>query len=170
MQVGKEGTIDLIDRDNMGHFHANNDSQIVQTLPEIIGGVFGGPAFWNNRAYFGGQHDALKAFSFNPQTQLLSTAPVSQTPETFSFPGPTPAISSNGTSNGILWAIERQGAGQAVLRAYNATNLGVELYNSTQNPSRDSAGTAVKFAAPTVADGHVFVGAQNQVSMYGLLP
>ena len=56
-----------------------------------------------------------------------------------------------------------------MLRAYNATNLGIELYNTTQNPSRDSAGTAVKFAAPTVADGHVFVGAQNQVSMYGLL-
>ena len=112
---------------------------------------------------------ARKAFSFNPQTQLLSTLPTSHSPEVFGFPGPTPAISSNGTSNGIVWAIERQGGGGAVLRAYNATNLGIELYNTTQNPSRDSAGTAVKFAAPTVADGHVFVGAQNQVSMYGLL-
>lgn len=169
VQVGKEGTIDLINRDNMGHFHPNNDSQIVQTLPEVVGGVFGGPGFWNNTAYFGGSDDTLKAFSFNPQTQLLSTTPTSHSPEVFGFPGPTPAISSNGTSNGIVWVIEHQSGGQAVLRAYNATNLGIELYNTTQNPSRDSAGTAVKFGAPTVADGHVFVGAQNQVSMYGLL-
>ncbi len=66
IQVGKEGTIDLINRDNMGHFHTGNDSQIVQTLPFAIGGVWGGDAFWNNTAYFGGHSDHLKAYSFNP--------------------------------------------------------------------------------------------------------
>jgi outer membrane protein assembly factor BamB len=171
VQVGKEGTIDLVNRDNMGQFHPGNDDQIVQTLPFIIGGVWGGPAFWNNNAYFGGQYDQLKAFAFDPQTQLLSTVPTSETPEAFSFPGPTPAVSSNGTSNGIVWIIETDnfGGGLAVLRAYNANNLATELYNSAQNPSRDSAGFAVKFAVPTVADGHVFVGAENQVAVYGPL-
>jgi hypothetical protein len=172
VQVGKEGTIDLINRDNMGHYNSSGDTQIVQTLPFIIGGVFGGPAFWNNNAYFGGLHDYLKAFSFNPQTELLSTAPTSQSPEQFNFPGPTPAVSSNGASNGIVWIIETdnyRNGGNAVLRAYNANNLSSELYNSQQNSGRDQAGLAVKFAVPTVADGHVFVGAQNQVAMYGLL-
>jgi len=172
LQVGKEGTIDLIDRDNMGHWHYGNDDQIVQTLPFIIGGVWGGPAFWNNNAYFGGQYDYLKAFAFNPQTQLLSTSPTSQSPEQFNFPGPTPAVSSNGASNGVLWIIETDtysSGGNAVLRAYLASNLGTELYNSGQNPGRDQAGLAVKFTVPTVADGHVFVGGQNQVAMYGLL-
>ncbi len=61
------------------------------------------------------------------------------------------------------------GGGLAVLRAYNANNLATELYNSQQNPSRDGAGDAVKFVVPTIADGHVFVPAENQVSMYGLL-
>ncbi|MGA2905016.1 MAG: hypothetical protein ABSD98_14380, partial [Candidatus Korobacteraceae bacterium] len=83
LQAGKEGTIDLINRDNMGHWHYGNDSQIVQTLPFIIGPLFGGPAFWNNNAYFGGAADYLKAFAFNPQTQLLSTSPTSQSPEQF---------------------------------------------------------------------------------------
>lgn len=171
VQVGKEGTIDLINRDNMGHFHQGNDDQIVQTLPHIIGGVWGSPTVWNNNVYFGGQFDHLKVFSYDPQAQLLSTGPTSQSSETFNFPGPSAAISSNGTSNGIAWIIETDGygGGNAVLRAYNAGNLGTELYNSSQNLSRDNPGLAVKFTVPTVADGHVFVGAENQVSMYGLL-
>ena len=170
IQVGKEGTIDLINRDNMGHWHEGNDDQIVQTLPYEIGGVFGGDAFWNNNAYFNGARDALKAFSFDPQTEQLSTAPTSESPEIFTFPPATPVVSANGTSNGIAWLIEGDDyPSNAVLRAYSATNLGNELYNSLQNPSRDQAPLAVKFAVPTIADGHVFVGGQGQVAMYGLL-
>ena len=171
IQVGKEGTIDLVNRDNMGHFHSGSDSQIVQTLRFAIGGIFGAPAFWNNTAYFGGVNDHLKAFAFDPHAQQLSTGATSVSPEHFNFPGPTPSISSNGTNNGIVWIIESDtyGGGNAVLRAYDATNLGTELYNSEQNPTRDRVGLAVKFTVPTVADGRVFVGAENQVVMYGLL-
>ena len=168
IQVGKEGTIDLIDRDNMGHWQSGSDSQIVQTMPYAIGGLWSSPAFWNNSVYFGGYNDELKAYAFNPQTQLLSTGPTSQSPEEFYFPGPTPSITSNGTNNGIAWVIQGDGT-YAVLRAYSATNLGNELYNSEQNSGRDRAGLPVKFTVPTVADGHVFVGTQNQVAEYGLL-
>jgi hypothetical protein len=174
VQVGKEGTIDLVNRDNMGHWQSGSDSQIVQTLPFEIGGVWGTPAFWNNTAYFGGQFDSLKAFGFDPHRQLLTTSPTSQTPEEFHFPGPTPSVSANEANslNGIVWVIQsdNQNSGYAVLRAYLAHNLATELYNSEQNPSRDRPGLAVKFAVPTIADGHVFVGAQNQVAMYGILP
>jgi outer membrane protein assembly factor BamB len=171
IQVGKEGTIDLVNRDNMGHFHSGSDSQIVQTLRYAIGGIFGAPAFWNNTAYFGGAYDHLKAFAFDPHAQQLSTGSTSASPEFFNFPGPTPSVSSNGTNNGIVWIIESDtyGGGNAVLRAYDATNLGTELYNSEQNPGRDRVGLAVKFTVPTIADGRVFVGAENQVVMYGLL-
>ena len=82
----------------------------------------------------------------------------------------TPAVSSSGTGNGIVWIVQSNNTGaSAILRAYNATDLSVELYNSQENPSRDNPGDAVKFVVPTIADGHVFVGAQNQVAMYGLL-
>ncbi len=167
--VGKEGTIDLVNRDNMGHFHSGSDSQIVQTLQYAIGGVWGSPAFWNNTAYFGGSYDHLRAFAFDSHLEKLSFS--SDSPEYFNFPGSTPSISSNGTSNGIAWIIENDtyGGGNAVLRAYDATNLGNELYNSEQNPGRDRLGLAVKFTVPTIADGHVFAGAENQVVMYGLL-
>ena len=171
IQVGKEGTIDLVNRDNMGHFHAGNDSQIVQTIPYAIGGIWGAPAFWNNTAYFGGSNDHLRAFAFDPHAQQLSTGSTSASPEYFNFPGSTPSVSSNGTNNGIVWIIENDtyGGGNAVLRAYDATNLGTELYNSEQNPNRDRVGLAVKFTVPTIADGSVYVGAENQVVKYGLL-
>ena len=171
VQAGKEGTIDLVSRDNMGHFHSGNDSQIVQTIPLAIGGVFGGPAFWNNNVYFGGVSDYLKAFSFDPIAQRFSTNYASKSPEYYRFPGPTPSVSANGNTSGIVWMIESDthSGGAAVLRAYDATNLANELYNSNQNSGRDGAGLAVKFSVPTVADGHVFVGAENEVDMYGLL-
>ena len=171
VQVGKEGTIDLVNRDNMGHFHPGNDSQIVQTIPFAIGGIWGAPAFWNNNLYFGGQSDYLKAFSFDPNAQQLSVNYTSKSPEYYGFPGPTPSVSANGNANGIVWFIESDtyGGGAAVLRAYDATNLGKELYNSEQNSGRDRVGLAVKFTTPTITDGLVFAGAENQVSMYGLL-
>jgi hypothetical protein len=171
LQAGKEGTLDLINRDNMGHFHSGSDSQIVQSVPYAIGPLLGAPAFWNNNAYFGGISDHLKAFSFDPHAQLLSTGAFSQSPEVFHFPGPTPSVSSNGSGNGIVWIIESDNynGGNAVLRAYDANNLGTELYNSEQNSGRDRGPLAVKFTVPTVADGHVFVGGINKVAMYALL-
>ncbi len=170
IQAGKEGTIDLVNRDDMGHWNQNNDDQIVQTLPSQVGGVFGGEAFWNNTAYISGAFTALQAFAFNPQTEQLVTPAASQTPETFNSPPVTPVVSANGTTNGIVWAIECDNyPSTAILHAYSATNLGTELYNSNQNPTRDQAPQSAKFTVPTVADGHVFVAGQDQVAMYGLL-
>jgi hypothetical protein len=174
LQAGKEGTIDLVNRDNLGHWQSGSDSQIVQTLPYAIGSMFGAPAFWSNNAYFGGAFDYLKAFAFDPHRQLLTVNPTSQTPEEFHFPGPTPSVTTNGANNisAIVWVIQsdNQNDNYAVLRAYLAHNLATELYNSEQNSGRDRAGMAVKFTVPTIADGHVFVGAQNEVDMYGILP
>jgi len=173
LQIGKAGTIDLVNRDNMGHYNPSGDTQIVQTLPQAaLWGIWGAPAMWNNTIYFGSFDAPLRAMVYDPVAQQIVNAYASATPETFAYPGEIPSVSANGSSNGIVWIIETdnfQNNGSAILRAYDATNLAKELYNSTLNPARDQAGPTVKFTVPTIADGMVFVGAQNEVDVYGLL-
>jgi hypothetical protein len=177
--VGKPGKIYLIDRKKMGKYCstcASSDTQIVQELPHALAGMWGAPAYWNGNVYFGGTQpfgtaDNLKAFSFNANNSgVLSTSPTSESPELFNH-GPTPSVSANGTTNGIVWGLDNASVCCHVLHAYNATNLGIELYNASQAPNnRDSAGASVKFTVPTIANGKVYVGSRATLTIFGLLP
>jgi FG-GAP-like repeat/FG-GAP repeat len=161
VQSGKDANLYVLDRTNLGKFNPNDNSQIYQELPNAIpGGAWSSPAYFNGSVYYGGSGGALSQFQFNSQAML--NAPSSQTSTNFPYPGTTPTISSNGSSNGIVWAYEN--AGQAVLHAYDATNLGTELYNS----SHLSIGGAVTFAVPTVCNGKVFVGTSNSIAAFGI--
>jgi hypothetical protein len=169
--TGKSGTIYLLDAAHMGGFNPTGDTDIVQSIPLASAGVWGTPAWWNGTLYVGGTWDTLKAFKFDGQTSSFAIVPESQTSTSFQFPGPTPSISANGNRNGIVWIIQADGyvdGSPEILRAYDATDLTRELYNSMQDPERDNAGGAVKFAVPTVANGKVYVGAKGQLSVYGL--
>src|SRR5579871_3983549 len=170
VEAGKQGSIYLVNRDNMGHYNQNNNSQIVQDLENAVGGLWSTPAFWNNNVYFGGSYDFLRQYTFDPESGLLSSGAVSVSGTYYNFPGPTPSISANGNANGIVWTLQTDayGTGSAILHAYDATNLATELYNSKQN-SRDDAGGAVKFTVPTIANGKVYVPAVQRLTVYGLL-
>src|SRR5436190_2872471 len=100
---------------------------------------------------------------------MLFTSPTSQSPTTMGYPGATPSISSNGSSGGIVWLIHlnRRVAGSpAILRAYSASDLSVELYNSSLFPE-DTLGGGVKFTVPTIANGRVYVGTQDSLTVFG---
>ena len=168
---GKPGILYLINRDDMGHFHGGSDSQIVQSVPAfpntsgITAGIFASPVYWNGRVYVTGIGGVVEAFTLSGGK--LSTSPTSRTKAQFSFPGATTSISSNGATAGIVWVLDGNGTG---LYAYDATNLASELYDTNQNSSgRDTPGQPVKFAVPTVASGHVYVGTQTELDVYGLL-
>lgn len=161
--AGKEGRIYLLDRDNLGKLNPGADTQIVQSIAGAITGLFGNPAYFNHAIYFCGSGDSLKAFPiFNGQ---IASSGVSRTGLQFGYPGCVPTISSNGNANGIVWIIDPAGT----LRAYDASNLTNELYDSAQNPGRDALGNSVKFSAPTVANGKVFAGTEDSLAIYGLL-
>lgn len=172
VEAGKQGSIYLVNRDNMGHYNPNSNNQIVQDQENAIGGLWSTPAFWNNQVYFGGSGDHLRQFTFDPTTGLLSYGSVAQSGTYFNFPGPTPSISANGDMDGIVWALQTDAygsSGPAILHAYDATDVATELYNSSQNLNRDNPGAAVKFTVPTIANGKVYVPAEQQLSVYGLL-
>jgi hypothetical protein len=86
----------------------------------------------------------------------------------YTFPGTTPVVSANGTTKGIIWALQMANPG--VLVAHNATNLTNEIYNSSQAAgNRDTLTNGVKFTLPTVANGKVYIGSQYSVFVFGLL-
>jgi hypothetical protein len=150
----------------MGKFNSASN-QIWQELDNVVpGGIFATPAYFNNTVYYGDVGGSLKAFGIT--SAKLSATPTSQTSSQFGYPGTAPAVSANGTSNGIVWAVEN--ATPAVLHAYDATNLMRELYNSNQAASgRDNFGAGNKFITPAIADGKVFVGTSSSVAVFGLL-
>jgi hypothetical protein len=166
--AGKDRNIYVTDRDNMGHFNPSDNTAIYEELPaELGGGEFGMPAYFNNTLYYGAVGSPIIALPFS--SAVLSASPSSVTGNSFGYPGTTPSISANGSTSAIVWAAEN--GGNAVLHAYDATNLSKELYNSTQASSgRDNVGTGNKFITPTIANGKVYVGTTNGVGVFGLLP
>jgi len=165
VSAGKEGRIYLIDRDHLSRLQASGDTQIVQSLSGAIKSLYGGPAYFNNTLYFSAAFDTLKAFPISDAH--IATSPSSQSKELFGYPGAVPVITAHGTVNGIVWVVE--GSAGGTLRAYDASDLSRELYNSQTEASRDSLGSWTPFSVPTIANGRVYVGTSNSVAMYGLL-
>ncbi len=163
--AGKDSLIYVVDRDSMGKFNASTD-QIYQEISGQLGGaVFAMPAFFNNTIYYGAVGDALKAFPI--AGAKLAGIPSSQSTHNFGYPGTTPSVSANGTANGIVWAIENNGA---ILFAYDATNLTTELYDSNQAANGRDHFSGNKFITPVVVNGRVYIGTPTSVAVFGLLP
>jgi hypothetical protein len=162
--AGKDQIIYTVDRDSLGKFSPTEDRIFEKDVWALGGMEFASPAYFSNTVYYGAYKDSLKAF---PVTNgLLPRLPSSQTPEKFDYPGSTPSVSANGTSDGIVWAVEN--SVPAALHAYDASDLSKELYNSNQAGSRDQFGHN-KFITPMIANGRVHVGTPDGVIVFGLL-
>jgi hypothetical protein len=161
---GKDANIYVVNRDNMGKFNGSMDNVYQLISGQLAGQMRGKPSYFNGTVYYCAVNDALKAFPI--ANGLLATSPSSQSSHTFGYPGATPTISANGTSNAIVWVVEN--SNPAVLHAYDATNLSNELYNSTQAPNGRDNFNANKFITPVVANGKVYVGTSSTVAVFGL--
>lgn len=169
--AGKPGTAYLINRDQMtannDHFDPNQDA--VLTSVQLAGGDYAPPAYFNETIYYAAWQDHMVGYP-------VSNASIPQIPtqvgsRIFGFPGVGPAVSANGTSNGIVWGLQRSGQSDSVtlLYACNATNISTDLYTSTNAGTRDALTNGIKFAVPTIVNGKVYVGGQSNVAVFGLL-
>ncbi len=176
--IGADKPADLyvVDADTgkMGEF-SSTANNIIQTVYAIGGKGYTTPAIYSNGTtdwvYWGMSGEALKAFTFaNGQyvtTPSSSTTAIYGAAGSYST-GCVPSVSSNGTTNGIVWTLAP--GTPVTLFAYDATNLANVLYNSAQNAARDSAEVAnVKFAPPSVVNGKVYVPTTSSLVVYGLL-
>jgi hypothetical protein len=178
---GKEGVLYVLDRGHLGHFHAGDDSQILQSFKISRANIHGAPIYWQGPSerylYVMPEESALLQFRF--QGNLLDPTPVHQSPKPApgGMPGGFLTVSADGAKDGIVWAtlplsdnaLHATVAG--VLRAFDAADVSHELWNSEQNPTRDRVGSFAKFNPPTVVNGKVYLGTfSNQLVVYGLLP
>jgi hypothetical protein len=162
---GKDGNIYLLNRSALGKFNASANS-VYQELVGVLGstGSWSSAAFFNNSIYMVGVGLPLQRFQFdfsNPAKPLLNSTPAAQTSFSFSYPGCTPSISSNGDNNAIVWAYGYSST-NATLYALDSNNLS-ELYNSGS-----LLGSGTKFSVPTVFSGKVYVGTSNSLVAFGL--
>lgn len=186
---GKAGDLFLLNRDSLGHFSSTTNN-VVDWIHLASGEIFATAAFWQNNVYYAGTGSGLMAFTIDPLSgKFANTAPSMQSAHLFPFPGATPSISASGTGNSIVWAIDSStycttqspGCGPAVLFALDPANNLAELWKSSASAG-DTAGLAVKFTVPTVANGKVYVGTRGndngagtssirgELDVYGLKP
>ena len=165
---GKQGTLYLINRDEMGQFNPDADN-ITQSIASAVASELAGvPSYWNSNLYVAGEGDYIKQFSL--VNGLLTQQPVSQTTVLFGGTGPaSTSITANGNSNGILWAIRH--TSPAALFAFDPTNLANKFYDSTQALlGRDKLVSVARFVTPTISNGKVYIGGTAALAAYGLLP
>ncbi len=199
----------LVNRDNMGKYNTSADNVHQEWTTNPSSHSFSTPGFWNNNMYyfgvvFGSTTLNGQIYRSTRRTRMFNTTAASATPTGFGFAGASPSISaSSATENGIVWAIDTGqygtrdastgnptglvAGGPAILHAFDASNIATELWNSSQNTGgRDTAGNAVKFTVPTVANGKVYIGTRGsddsipadhtatttfgEIDVYGLLP
>ena len=148
--VGKEGTVYVLNRDNMGQLCSTCttiDTQIVQELLKTVGCESGTPVYWNNTVYFTGT--AVPVMAFTLSNGSLVVPPSAQSVKVGG--GGHALVTANGNSNGVLWFNNGNS-----LWAMDAGTLKT-LYTSGLAPNgRDTLPPLAHFATPIVADGKVF--------------
>ena len=171
VQVGKDGRIFLLDRDNLGGTGqaAGGADSTVQTIGPF-NGVWGHPAFWagdGGYAYTienGGKLRALKVGVSG--SGLPSLTSVGTSASSWGFTSGSPVVTSAGTASGsaLIWAVHADGPTglNAQLRAYDAVPTGGVLTQRYSVP----IGHATKFAVPATDAGRVYTGTRDGI-VYG---
>ena len=172
--AGKDGNMYLMDEDNLGGYSTTKNN-VIATYS--IGGC------WCGESYFvdsDGVGRVVSSGNSTIQVWKIATSPqVSLTNTTsgsiaggIQDPGFFTSISSNGTSNPIIWALSRPNgnSGNPIsLYAFNPDSGGgtmTNLFTSTAGNWPNTGGNSN--LVPVVADGLVFVASNQQLQIFGL--
>lgn len=169
--AGKQGTMFLMNEDSLGGYSSSSNN--------VLGSYNISPC-WCGPSYFVDPTDSLaRVVSSGGRNVKVWTLQSSVTPslalasQSVSIgggqdPGFFTSVSSNGTSNPIIWAVSRP----------SSTDLSVYLYAFDPDAKmvtllRTAAGTWPNLLAdanvvPVVTNGRVFIGSHNQLQIFGL--
>ena len=180
--AGKDATMFLFDASTMQLL----GTTVINTKLAGRPRVRGNPVAWRDspttaRVFVWPENDQLKAFLVRTDTATPGppVAVDSSALEAASrgMPAGLLSLSVNGAEpgTGVLWAslpIEGTAAkdlSRGVLRAFSATNLQSELWNSERNAAHDAVGLFAKNAPPVVANGRVFLATfSDKIRVYGM--
>lgn len=179
---GKEGVLYALDTRKLGHLgdeHARQHFKATSSHMHSL--VYWASARHGPLLYVWGQRDTARVYRIDGD-RLVETPLMKQDSRNLGHPGAMLSLSSNGGTNGILWAaIHASGdswheSRPGILHAFDADDIRNELWNSLQVPERDDCGGYSKMAPPTIANGKVYLasfGRENigtgQLCVYGTL-
>lgn len=180
----KDGNLYLLNKDAMGSYNAASNA-VQQNINLSTGKTLRAqPSYFKGVStefvYVWSENDALRAYPFNRTNNMLdvNNQVVSAVAGPTGANGAVLSVTSNAgkTGTGILWAAyasngdANQSVRPGILRAFDANNINTELWDNSQNSTRDNAGTYAKFCAPTIANGHVYLPTfSNSVAVYGVI-
>jgi hypothetical protein len=174
VQAGKEGRILVLNRDDLGGYNEGGTSN-PNALQDITGvitedkGLWSTPAYWNGNVYMWPEFGYPMLFKLD--SGVMGETPSSKSSIYSEFPGASFSISSDGTQNGIAWAVRTDQyvtSGPGVLYAWEANDLTKTIYESDTDSARDGLGIANRFSIPVVTNGKVYVVANGELDVYGL--
>lgn len=168
VMCGKLAVIYLIDRLSMRVLQTLRAGRVTNTQ----GGIWGGPAYYASPSgqfvYYAFADDPLRAFrlAYGKLKMAAIGGAYNQSAEIFGDAGATPVVSSNGSNagTGVVWAIQR--GPNLRLLAYPAEDLTQTLANLPAGVWNNPHGAPM--FEPTVANGKVYVGSENAVTVFGL--
>ncbi|MEU8983115.1 PQQ-binding-like beta-propeller repeat protein [Streptomyces sp. NPDC058246] len=171
VQVGKDGRVFLLDRDNLGGMgQGPNGTDKPVSMAGPFEGVWGHPAVWGGGGGYvytvgssGNSHVPLRALKFGVDSAgvpRLTSVGVSN--EGFGYASGSPAVTSDGTAGGsalvwVIWSGSGSGGVGGQLRVYDAVPVGGVMHLRRSF----SIGTASKFMVPATDGGRVYVATRD---------
>ena len=196
--AGKEGTIYLLDRTNMGRYlptTVGSDQECTDNVVlkrwRVLGDAptnvnanrnayWGAPAYFSDSAgnrniYYSGAYQPIMAFSLSNgllASATLAGGALDQTPDIYPNGGTIPTVSSIGglVGTAVLWAIKRANS------ADGYGPLALEAYDATDLTQRLVTDLPAgpwnhhdyAFLIPTVVNGKVYIASDGLLNVYGL--